>query len=73
MKILILLNIALFLFTGCASEPITEYPEDRGIACFQTEEQEAENKKTCLRINSYSDPVKWHKVKPWHVLPGIPD
>ncbi len=64
--------VLLTLFVGCASQP-TVFPEEKGVTCYQTEEQANEKKHTCLRIDSFSDSVKWHRVRSWQTLPEIPD
>lgn len=71
MKILSLLFVLVSL-VGCSSTP-TVFPEEKGVTCYQTEDQVKEKKHTCLRINSFSDPVKWHRVRSWETLPDIPD
>lgn len=71
MRILSLV-ILLSTLAGCSSTP-TVFPEEQGITCYQTEEQAKEKKHTCLRVNSFNDPVKWHRVRTWETLPDIPD
>lgn len=71
MRIITGLLLLTFL-AGCSSTP-TKFPEEQGVTCYQTEEQEKEGKTTCLRVNSFSDPVKWHRVRTWQTLPDIPD
>jgi hypothetical protein len=69
---LIIGAILISFLTACSSTP-TKFPEEQGVVCYKTEEQEKEQKSTCLRVNSFPDPHKWHRVKEYHVLPGIPD
>lgn len=71
MKYLSLFLLALTM-VGCSSTP-TVFPEDKGVTCYQTEDQEKEKKHTCLRIPAFSDTTKWHRVRSWEVLPEIPD
>lgn len=64
--------LSLVVLAGCSTTP-TKFPEEKGVVCYQTEKQEKDKHHTCLRVNSFSDPVKWHRVKEWHNLPPIPD
>lgn len=65
--------LSLVILAGCASTPPTHFPEDQGVICYQNEEQSKDKQHTCLRVNSFSDPVKWHRVKEWQTLPEIPE
>lgn len=71
MKILFFLS--LFLMGSCASRIPYDFPEEKGVSCYNTTELNEEKKRVCLRVNSFQDPVKWHRVMPWQQLPKIPD
>lgn len=67
------LLLSLLIINGCASYPIAQFQEEHGVACVQAEEQEKEDKMTCLQVRSFPDTLKWHRVKPYRSLPDIPD
>lgn len=72
MRFFLILIALSSMLTACSSTP-TNFHEEQGVTCYQTEEQAKEQKSTCLKVNSFSDPVKWHRVRSWQTLPDIPD
>ena len=73
MKKVLLLALASLSLTACVSFPV-DYPEQTGTRCLQmTDEQIANNEHSCLRIQSFRDATKWHRVRQWQDLGDIPD
>lgn len=62
----------LMLLNACSSVPY-RYPEEQGVTCYQTEEQEAKDLKTCLRVPVNPDATKWHRIRSWQDVGDIPE
>jgi len=65
------LTLILFtvLITSCASS--FKERKSTGVSCAPMVDKE--NTKSCVRIDSYSDPLKHWDLRPWEGLPDTPD
>lgn len=72
-KTLIGLLFLSSLLTACAGAPV-QYPDEMGTKCLQlTEADEKDKEHTCLRMQSFRDAQKWHRVRDWQEWGNMPD